>query len=85
MLLVLAGVYCVPMYVGSHLCGQCICVVHARDFRLHVNLQKMRVHGCAHVERLFLLAGTAHASVKFKLSCTVYQFIYTIMVYFKNS
>ena len=31
----------------------------------------MRGPGCAHAKRVFLLAGTVHASVKFKSSCTV--------------
>ena len=61
------------MYLGSCLHVQCARVLHARDFQLHVNQQKMCVPGCAHAERVFLLAGIVHASIKFKSSCTVYR------------
>ena len=51
--------------------AHCARVLHARDFRLHVNLQKMRVHGCAHAIRVILNASTVLAGIKFKSSCTV--------------
>ena len=51
------------------------CTVHSsvtRDgFRLRVNLQKTRIHGCAHTIRAILNACTVLVSIKFKLSCTV--------------
>ena len=51
------------------------CTVHScvtrEGFRLCVNLQKMRVHGCAHAIPAILNAGTVLASIKFKSSCTV--------------
>ena len=40
---------------------------------LRVNLQKTRVHGCAHAMRAILNAGTVLASIKFKSSCTVHD------------
>ena len=49
----------------------CLYSVLARDFRLRVNLQKTRVHGCAHAIRVILNASTVRASIKFKSSCTV--------------
>ena len=52
--------------------AQCARVLHARDFCLRVNLQKTRVHGCAHAIRVILNAGAMRASMKFKSSCTVY-------------
>ena len=51
-----------------HLCVTC------ERFRLRVNLQKTRVHGCAHAIRAILNAGTVLASIKFKSSCTVFSF-----------
>ena len=51
----------------------CLYTVLARDFRLRVNLQKMRVHGCVHAIRVILNAGVVYASIKFKSSCTVTQ------------
>ena len=51
------------------------CTVHScvtrEGFRLRVNLQKTRVHGCAHAIRAILNASTMLASIKFKSSCTV--------------
>ena len=51
------------------------CTVHwcvtCEGFRLRVNLQKTHVHGSAHAIRAILNAGTVHASIKFKSSCTV--------------
>ena len=53
----------------------CACTVHScvnhEGFSLCVNLQKTRVHGCAHAIRAILNAGTVLASIKFKSSCTV--------------
>ena len=53
----------------------CACTVHScvtrEGFRLRVNLQKTRVHGCAHAIRAILNASTMLASIKFKSSCTV--------------
>ena len=60
------------MYLALCLRVQCARVLHVRDFGLCVNQQKTCVPGCVHAERLFLLAGTVHASIKFKLSCTVF-------------
>ena len=45
--------------------------VNREGFSLCVNLQKTRVHGCAHAIRAILNAGTVLASIKFKSSCTV--------------
>ena len=59
------------MYLGLRLRVQCAYALHAMDFRLRVNQQKTRLPGCVHAERMFLLVGTAHVSVKFKLSCAV--------------
>ena len=60
-----AYVYQVPRLVPS-------CIVHScitrEGFRF---VCKSCVLGCAHVECVFLLAGKAHASVKFKSSCAV--------------
>ena len=50
--------------------------VTREGFRLRVNLQKTRVHGCAHAIRAILNASTMLASIKFKSSCTVYKTIY---------
>ena len=50
---------------------QCARVLHARDFRLRVNLQKTRVHGCAHAIRVILNADTVRASIKLKSSYTI--------------
>ena len=51
------------------------CTVHScvtrEGFCLRVNLQKTRVHGCAHAIHAILNAGTVLASIKFKSSCTV--------------
>ena len=59
------------VYLDSRVLVQCARVLHARDFRLRVNLQKTCVYGCAHAIRVILNAGTMHASIKFKSSCTV--------------
>ena len=68
--LVLADVYRVPGLA-------CACTMHScvtrEGFGLRVNLQKTRVHGCAHAIRVILNAGTVLASIKFKSSCTVIQ------------
>ena len=68
--LALADVYRVPGLARA-------CTVHScvtrEGFRLRVNLQKTRVHGCAHVIRAILNASTMLASIKFKSSCTVYS------------
>ena len=48
------------MYLDSRMLEQCACVLHVRDFRLHVHWQKTRVHGGAHVIRVILNAGTVH-------------------------
>ena len=66
--LVLADVYRVPGL--THVCTVHSCVTR-KGFRLRVNLQKMRVHGCAHAIRAILNAGTVLVSIKFKSSCTV--------------
>ena len=70
--LVLADVYRVPGLARS-------CTVHScvtrEGFRLRVNLQKTRVHGCAHAIRAILNVGTVLASIKFKSSCTVAIYI----------
>ena len=66
--LVLADVYRVPGLASA--CTMHSCVTRER-FRLRVNLQKTRVHGCAHAIRAILNAGTVLASIKFKSSCTV--------------
>ena len=66
--LVLADVYHVPELARA--CTMHSCVTR-EGFRLRVNLQKTRVHGCAHEVRAILNAGTVLASIKFKLSCTV--------------
>ena len=67
--LVLANVYCVPGLASA-------CTVHScvtrEGFRLRVNLQKTRVHGCAHAIRVILNVGTVLVSIKFKSSCTVH-------------
>ena len=68
MSLVLADVYRVPGLARA--CTVHSCVTRER-FRLRVNLQKTCVHGCAHVIRAILNAGTVLASIKFKSSCTV--------------
>ena len=66
--LALADIYRVPGLARA-------CTVHScvtrEGFRLRVNLQKMRVHGCAHTIRAILNASTMLASIKFKSSCTV--------------
>ena len=66
--LALADVYRVPGLARA-------CTVHScvtrEGFRLRVNLQKTRVHGCAHAIRAILNASTMLASIKFKSSCTV--------------
>ena len=59
------------VYLGSRLFVRCVRVLHTRDFHLRVNEQKTCFTGCAHAERVFLLTGTAHTSIKFKSSCTV--------------
>ena len=69
MLLVLADVYRLPRLTSS-------CTVRSRVTRKGFpfackSTKKTHGPGCAHAKRLFLLAGTAHASVKFKSSCTV--------------
>ena len=46
--------------------------VTREGFHLRVNLQKTRVHGCAHAIRAILNASTMLVSIKFKSSCTVY-------------
>ena len=73
MSLALADVYRVPGLARA-------CTVHScvtrEGFRLRVNLQKTRVHGCAHAIRAILNAGTVLANIKFKSSCTVYIYIY---------
>ena len=89
MSLALADVYRVPVLARA-------CTVHScvtrEGFRLRVNLQKTRVHGCAHAIRAILNASTMLASIKFKSSCTVYiaythacmhVFIYTINNHYK--
>ena len=67
--LALADVYRVPGLARA-------CTVHScvtrEGFRLRVNLQKTRVHGCAHAIRAILNASTMLASIKFKSSCTVW-------------
>ena len=67
--LALADVYRVPGLARA-------CTVHScvtrEGFRLRVNLQKTRVHGCAHAIHAILNASTMLASIKFKSSCTVY-------------
>ena len=69
MLLVLAGVYRLPRVASS-------CTVHSRvtrkGFLFACKSTKTCGPGCAYTECVFLLAGTAHVSVKFKSSCTVY-------------
>ena len=64
----LADVYRVPGLA-------CACTMHScitrEGFGLRVNLQKTRVHGCAHAIRVILNAGTVLVSIKFKSSCTV--------------
>ena len=66
--LALADVYRVPGHARA-------CTVHScvtrEGFSLRVNLQKTRVHGCAHAMRAILNASTMLASIKFKSSCTV--------------
>ena len=61
----------------------CACTVHlcvtCEGFRLRVNLQKTRVHGCAHTIRAILNASTVLASIKFKSSCTVGQAQYRLV------
>ena len=68
MSLALANIYRVPGLERA-------CTVHScitrEGFRLRVNLQKTRVHGCAHAIRAILNASTMLASIKFKSSCTV--------------
>ena len=61
------------MYLDLRVLVQCTRVLHARDFCLHVNYQKTRVHGCTHVICVILNAGTVHASIKFKSNCTVHS------------
>ena len=58
-LLVLASIYRVPRLAPS-------CTREGFPFAC-----KNAVPGCAYVECVFLLAGTAHTSIKFKSSCTV--------------
>ena len=67
-----ADVYRVPGLVRA--CTMHSCVT-CKGFRLRVNLQKTRVHGCAHDIRAILNAGTVLASIKFKSSCTVSSYI----------
>ena len=67
-LLVLVGIYHVPRLAPFCTVRS---VLHARDFYLRVNEQKTCVSGCAHAKHMFLLTDTAHASIKFKSSCTV--------------
>ena len=71
----LADVYRVPGLARA-------CTVHSyitrEGFRLRVNLQKSRVHGCAHAIRAILNAGTVLASIKFKSSCTVYYRVFVV-------
>ena len=62
------------MYLDSRVPVNRALVVHAMDFRLRVNLQKTRVHGCVHAIHVILNTGTVRASIKFKSSCTVAQF-----------
>ena len=68
MSLALADVYRVPVLARA--CTVHSCVIR-EGFRLRVNLQKTRVHGCAHAIRAILNASTMLASIKFKSSCTV--------------
>ena len=74
--LALADVYRVPGLARA-------CTVHScvtrEGFRLRVNLQKTRVHGCAHAMRAILHAGTVLASIKFKSSCTVTKDGYNVL------
>ena len=69
MSLVLASVYRVPGL--SRACTVHSCVIR-EGFRLRVNLQKTRVHGCVHAIRAILNACTVLAIIKFKSSCTVH-------------
>ena len=73
--LALADVYRVPGLARA-------CTVHScvtrEGFRLRVNLQKTRVHGCAHAIRAILNASTMLASIKFKSSCTVDKTAYLL-------
>ena len=71
MSLVLASVYRVPGL--SRACTVHSCVTR-EGFRLRVNLQKTRVHGCVHAIRAILNACTVLAIIKFKSSCTVADF-----------
>ena len=82
MSLALADVYRVPVLARA-------CTVHScvtrEGFCLRVNLQKTRVHGCAHAIRAILNASTMLASIKFKSSCTVandsiLQFLYITII-----
>ena len=66
--LVLADVYRVPGLARAFTVHSC---VTREGFCLRVNLQKTRVHGCAHAIRAILNTGTVLASIKFKSSCTV--------------
>ena len=68
--LALADVYRVPGLCTVHSC------VTREGFRLRVNLQKTRVHGCAHAIRAILNASTMLASIKFKSSCTVHYYVF---------
>ena len=61
-----AGVYHVPRLTSS--CTVRLCIITRK---VHVNQQKILVPDCVHTECVFLLVGTAHASIKFKLSCTI--------------
>ena len=69
MSLVLVDVYRVPGLARACTAHSC---VTREGYRLRVNLQKTRVHGCAHAIRAILNAGTVLASIKFKSSCTVH-------------
>ena len=75
MSLALADVYRVPGLARA-------CTVHScvtrEGFRLRVNLQKTRVHGCVHAILAILNACTVLAIIKFKSSCTVGSFIYVL-------
>ena len=70
---VLSDVYRVPGLAIAYKVHSC---VTREEFPLRVNLQKTRVHGCAHAIRAILNACTVLASIKFKSSCTVYIYIY---------
>ena len=61
-------VYRVPRLAIAYEVHSC---VTREGFRLRVNLQKTRFHGCAYAIRAILNACTVLASIKFKSSCTV--------------